>query len=137
MVSGQKGNARMAQHYKQLIAWQKAMAMVTEAYRLTRELPREELYGLTSQMRRAAVSVPSNIAEGSGRRTTGEFVQFLGQSYGSLCELETQVLLACHLEYLTLKRAEIVLAQISEVGRIVNGLIASLIKGKQPPRSGH
>jgi four helix bundle protein len=116
----------MAQHYKQLIAWQKAVAMVTEAYRLTRDFPREEMYGLVSQIRRAAVSVPSNIAEGSGRRTTGEFIQFLGQSYGSLCELETQVIIAGHLGYVVQQSVNGFLEQVSEVGRIINGLISSL-----------
>ena len=90
----------MAQHYRQLVAWQKAMVMVTDAYKLTAMFPLDEIYGLTSQLRRAAVSVPSNIAEGQGRRTTNEFKQFLGQSYGSLCELETQMTIANNLGYI-------------------------------------
>jgi four helix bundle protein len=96
----------VAQHYRQLIAWQKAIVMVTDTYRLTSGFPREEIYGLTSQMRRAAVSVPSNIAEGAGRRTSGEFVQALGHAYGSLCELETQVTIAGNLSYLDGTRVE-------------------------------
>jgi four helix bundle protein len=116
----------MVQHYRQLIAWQKAMDMVTDSYRLTRDFPREELYGLTSQIRRSAVSVPSNIAEGSGRRSTGEFTQFLGHAYGSLCELETQVLIAGNLGYLNQQNSSSFLERTAEVGRIVNGLLSSL-----------
>ncbi len=100
--------------------------MVTDAYQLTRDFPREETYGLTNQMRRAAVSVPSNIAEGSGRRSKGEFVQFLGNSYGSLCELETQVIVAGNLGYVSPDASKGFLEQTAEVGRIINGLISSL-----------
>ncbi|HEY4328719.1 MAG TPA: four helix bundle protein [Phycisphaerae bacterium] len=116
----------MVQHYRQLIAWQKAVSMVTDAYRLTKDFPREEIYGLTSQIRRSAVSVPSNIAEGSGRRSTGEFLQFLGHSYGSLCELETQIIIAGNLGYLAQENLNTFLNQAAEVGRILNGLISSL-----------
>ena len=116
----------MVQHYRQLIAWQKAIDMVVNAYHLTSRFPREELYGLTSQLRRAAVSVPSNIAEGSGRRTPGEFVHFLGNSYGSLCELETHVIIAGRLTYLPTAEVQGFLDQTAEVGRITNGLISSL-----------
>jgi four helix bundle protein len=116
----------MAQHYRQLIAWQKAMTMVTDAYRLTQDFPREEIYGLTSQIRRAAVSVPSNIAEGAGRRTSGEFIQSLGHAYGSLCELETQIIIAGNLLYLDQPAVSAFLDQSAEVGRIINGLLSSL-----------
>ena len=116
----------MVQHYRQLIAWRKAIAMVDEIYRMTHAFPREEIYGLTSQMRRAAISVPSNIAEGQGRQSKGEFIQFLGQAYGSLLEVETQTTIACNLGYLDPEHADDVLSQTSEVGRIINGLIASL-----------
>jgi len=119
----------MAQHYRQLIAWQKAVTMVTDTYRITREFPREEIYGLTSQIRRAAVSVPSNIAEGAGRRSTGEYVHFLGNSYGSLCELETQIIIAGNLGYLAADMSQKFLEQTAEVGRITNGLISSLATG--------
>ena len=116
----------MVQHYRQLIAWQKALAMVTDVYSLTKSFPREEIYGLTNQMRRAAVSVPSNIAERSGRRTTGEFMQFLGHSYGSLCELETQIVIGVNLGFADPRDADVLLEQTAEVGRSINGLIASL-----------
>jgi four helix bundle protein len=77
--------------YTDLIAWQKAIALVTSIYAATRTFPKEEIYGLTSQMRRAAVSIPSNIAEGQGRGSTNEFIHFLGTAKGSLFELQTQV----------------------------------------------
>lgn len=80
--------------YRDLIAWQKSIDFVTEIYRCTRTFPKEETYGLMSQLRRAAVSVPSNIAEGHARLTTGEFRQFLGQSLGSLTEIESQIQIA-------------------------------------------
>ena len=113
-------------HYQQLIAWQKAIALVTEIYSATRSFPRDEIYGLTSQIRRAAVSVPSNIAEGQGRATRGEFLQFLGHARGSLCELETQTVIAANLHYLTDDQSDALSSSITEVGRILSGLIASL-----------
>jgi four helix bundle protein len=79
--------------YRELIAWQKSVELVTEIYSITKEFPRDEIYGLTSQLRRSAVSVPSNIAEGQGRATKGEFIQFLGHARGSLFELETQIVI--------------------------------------------
>ena len=87
-------------NYKDLIVWQKAMDLAAEIHRLTRSFPREELYGLTSQIRRAAVSVPSNIAEGQARQSTAEFRNFLSISQGSLAEVETQLLLAQRFQYL-------------------------------------
>src|ERR1700722_13943641 len=88
------------QSYKELLVWQVAMGLVADVYRITRRFPREEVYGLTSQIQRSAVSVPSNIAEGQGRATRGEFIQFLGHSRGSLFELETQLTIAGELGYL-------------------------------------
>ena len=79
----------MARHYKELVVWQRAMALVTRVYRLTAGFPDNEKFGLVSQLRKAAVSVPSNIAEGQGRSTIGEFKQFLGHARGSLFEVET------------------------------------------------
>ncbi len=114
----------MKQHYKDLIAWQKAMDLVAEVYLATREFPTEERYGLVSQLRRAAVSIPSNIAEGQGRLTTGEFRHFLGQARGSLCEVETQLLIAHKLGFLA--DVQPILLRLAEVGRILNGLISSL-----------
>jgi four helix bundle protein len=112
--------------YQELIAWQKAIALVTEIYSITSAFPQNEIYGLTSQLRRAAVSIPSNIAEGQGRATQGEFIQFLCHARGSLYEVETQVVIARNLRYLTLEQQESVLGALSELGRILNGLIASL-----------
>jgi four helix bundle protein len=125
VVSGQQ-EMSMGQGYKDLVAWQKAMELVTEVYRATGTFPKEELYGLTSQLRRAAVSVPSNIAEGQGRQSTGEFRQFLGQARGSLLELETQLMIGRSLAFLPPKKAEELLASTAELGRILNGLMQSL-----------
>ena len=126
--------------YRELIAWQKAMDFAAEVYRVTRYFPKDELYGLTSQLRRASVSIPSNIAEGQGRQTTGEFRQFLGHARGSLLETETQILLSERLGYLEHETMKKLLAQASEVGRIVNGLMSSL-KGSHrqdwPLTTGH
>ena len=80
---------RMVMSYRDLVAWNKAMELVTEIYRMTHNFPKEELFGLMSQLRRAAVSIPSNIAEGKGRLSKGEFRQFLGNARGSLAEVET------------------------------------------------
>jgi len=114
------------QSYRELIAWQKAMDFTAEVYRATRSFPKDELYGVTSQLRRASVSIPSNIAEGQGRQSTGEFRQFLGHARGSLLETETQILLSERLEYLDRGTAENLLGQAAEVGRILNGLMNSL-----------
>ncbi len=113
-------------HYSELIAWQKAMDLVVTVYRLTGSFPKSEAYGLTSQMRRAAVSVPSNIAEGQGRSTTKDFVHFLHIARGSLQELETQVILAVRLEFLSETTQPEFLSKTTEISRILNGLIRSL-----------
>ena len=117
--------------YRDLIAWQKAMLLVAEVYRLTAGFPREEVYGLKSQLRRASVSVPSNIAEGHGRATRGEYVQFLCHARGSLCELETQIILSQQLGYVTQEQEREALARADEVGRILNGVILSLERKKR------
>jgi four helix bundle protein len=83
--------------YKDLVVWQKSITLVKLVYQLTRSFPADEKFGLVSQMRRAAVSAPSNLAEGHARNTTGEFVQFISHAEGSLAELETQVILAVEL----------------------------------------
>ena len=112
--------------YRDLVAWQKAMDLVERVYVASAVFPREEQYGLTAQLRRAAVSVPSNIAEGQGRRSSDdEFVRFLQISVGSLCELETQLELAVRLKFLTKPQAVDLRACSDEVGRLVNGLIRS------------
>jgi len=116
------------QSYRELTAWQKAMDFAASIYKVTRAFAKEEIYGVTSQLRRAAVSIPSNIAEGQGRQTTGEFRQFLGHARGSLLETETQILLSERLEYLDKKTTEMLLEQAAELGRILNGLMRSLEK---------
>ena len=117
--------------YQDLIAWQKAIALVTEIYKASSSFPRDEIYGLTSQLRRAAVSVPSNVAEGQGRATSGEFIQFLCHARGSLFELETQVIVAHNLNYLSDAQREELITRISELGRILNGLITSVQRRKE------
>ena len=115
----------MGQSYRDLVAWNKAMDLVMEIYRLTHNFPREEIFGLMSQLRRSAVSIPSNIAEGQGRLSKGEFRNFLGNARVSLSELETQVLIAEKLSFLQKSDAADLLDLTAEVGRILNGLIAS------------
>jgi four helix bundle protein len=112
--------------YRDIIAWQKAMDLVEAIYKATQAFPRDELYGLTSQTRRAAVSVPSNIAEGQGRKTTREFLQHLSIAHGSLNELETQVLIARRLLYVDEDRTRHLMSLAAEVGRLINGLRSSL-----------
>jgi four helix bundle protein len=107
-----------------LKAWQAAMALVKEVYAVTCSFPREEVYGLTSQMRRAAVSVPSNIAEGAARSSTREFIQFLTVARGSLSELETQFFISRELGYIhDTGKLE---SAIEELFRIIGGLVESL-----------
>ena len=116
----------MGESYRDLIAWRKAMDLVTEIYRVTRTFPRDELYGLTNQLRRAAVSVPSNIAEGQARFSQKEFHHFLSQARGSLVEIETQLMIAQNLEYLSPHQVASLLDKAAELGKVLNGLIASI-----------
>ncbi|MGE0682723.1 MAG: four helix bundle protein [Candidatus Binatia bacterium] len=111
------------QNYRDLVAWQQAMDLVDLIYRLTKGFPREEVYGLTSQLRRAAVSVPSNIAEGQGRRSKAEFRKFLAIAHGSIREVETQVMIACRQGYLTQEQETEALALASRTGRLIQGLL--------------
>jgi four helix bundle protein len=110
----------MAGNYRDLQAWRSAMDLVLDIYRCTRTFPRDETYDLTSQMRRAAVSIPSNIAEGKGRYSQKELIQFLFRARGSLLELETQILIARQLEYLDETRSRQLTAKSQELGRILN-----------------
>ncbi len=112
--------------YQELETWQVAMKLVAEVYRVTKDFPREEIYGLTNQLRRAAVSVPSNIAEGQGRDSTKEFLHHLAIARGSLYEAETQLLIAKQLEYLKQPDADSLSAMIASIGRLINGLARSL-----------
>ncbi len=113
----------MSDSYRDLIAWQKAKSVALEVYRCTRRFPKNELYGLSSQMRRAAVSVPSNIAEGKGRFSRKEFLQFLYHARGSLLELQTQLSIARDLDYMDLVAFKSLELETEELGRILNGLI--------------
>jgi four helix bundle protein len=115
-----------ANRYQDLRAWQRAIELVERVYSITSRLPQEEIFGLKSQMRRCAVSVPSNIAEGQGRATRGEFQQFLGHARGSLYELETQIVIAAKLGYLSAVDEDSLLSESRDLGRMLNALIASL-----------
>lgn len=114
------------QSYRELIVWQKAMELVKLVYDLTRKFPKEELFGLTSQIRKAVVSVPSNIAEGQGRRSTKEFLRHLSIAYGSLLETETQTIVAEMQNYISSEESSEVLQKAAEVGRLTSGLVNSL-----------
>ena len=118
----------MLKHYRELKVWQKAYNLCLDIYKVTKDFPKEERYGLTSQIRRSAVSIPSNIAEGYGRKTTQEYIHFLYIAYGSNCELETQVLLSIDLRYLKKKDSVRIKEGIEEVERMLKGLINSLKK---------
>ncbi len=108
--------------HRDLQVWQKAMQFVTDIYRETGTFPRSETYGLTNQLRRAAVSVPSNIAEGCGRSSKKEFAQFLCHARGSLLEVETQLEIAQNLGYISNQNARELLSKTNEIGRMLNGL---------------
>lgn len=114
--------------YKELLVWQKSMNLVTNVYNCIKVFPKEEIYGLAGQLRRAVVSVPSNIAEGQGRDSTKEFVHHLSIAYGSLMEVETQLQIAANLNYLNQAEVDKLLEQAAEVGRLLNGLSRSLRK---------
>ena len=116
----------MIKNYKELKVWQKSYQLCLEVYRVTKGFPKEELYGLTSQMRRAALSIPCNIAEGYGRKTTPEYISSLYIAYGSTCELETQTVLAGDLAYIKNDRIFKLQSDIGEVERMVKALIKSL-----------
>lgn len=112
--------------YRDLVAWQKSMRLMLGVYRLTETFPKHELYGLSQQLRRSAVSIPSNVAEGSSRRSTQEFLRFLNIACGSLAELETQLSAAAMLEYMDTATEANMLNQAEEVSRILHGLYKSL-----------
>jgi four helix bundle protein len=112
--------------YRDLRVWQDAMTLAESCYRLTRQFPRDELFGLTSQIRRAAASIPANVAEGHGRESTGNFVQSLRVAQGSLKELETHLLLAERIGILPTPELEMVLGRCESLGKMVRALIRSL-----------
>lgn len=112
--------------YSELVVWQKAMDLVTEIYKITGSFPIEERFGLSSQARRAAVSIPSNIAEGHGRKSTGAYLNHLSIAYGSLMELETQLQIAYRLTFIQEENTVILLKQTNEIGKMLSGLKKSL-----------
>ena len=114
------------QSYKDFQVWQRAMDLTVEIYKLVKLLPKEETYALSYQMRRAVVSIPSNIAEGQGRNSTKEFINFLTISRGSQNELETQLQICIRLNYITEKDAKNALNLCEEIGKMLNSLIKKL-----------
>ena len=119
----------MGRSYRDLIAWQKSVAFVTQIYVSTQSFPQQERFGLTGQLRRAAVSIPSNIAEGQARSSPREFHHFLSNARGSLAEIESQLQIALNLGYLKADQGKSLLVQAEQVGRLLTGLMAS-IKGR-------
>jgi four helix bundle protein len=115
--------------FKELIAWQKAMQLAIAVYKGSSRFPREEIFGLRQQLRKSAVSVPSNIAEGQCRQTTADFLRFLSIAYGSLGELETQLILARELGFMDDATSKDLVDRASEVGKLINGLSRSLNSG--------
>jgi four helix bundle protein len=121
----------MSGSYRDIKAWQKAIDLVLEIYTSTRNFPKEELYGLASQLRRAAVSVASNIAEGKGRCTDKEFLLFLHHARGSIFEVETQLIIAGKLGYITRAEVEQMGSAAGEIARMLNGLIKAIKCGSE------
>ena len=109
--------------HKDLDVWKKSVSLVTSIYEVTKTFPKDEVYGLTNQIRRSSVSIPSNIAEGSARQGDKEFAHFLYISLGSLSELETQLIIASSLNYLSLKDYDSVITSLEEIRRMLLGLI--------------
>ena len=116
----------MIRTYQDLLVWQRSRELVKNVYLLTKEFPAEERYGLTSQTQRAAISVPSNIAEGFGRKSNQEFKRFLLISFGSLTELQTQITLAGDLEYIKDQEVQSINNEIDEICKMINGLLKKL-----------
>ena len=112
--------------YRDLEVWQKAMDMVVDCYILAKQFPKLEVYGLVSQLQRAIVSVPANIAEGQGRRHTREYLNHLSIAYGSLMEVETHLQIAARLFYIETSTLDAALKKSAEVGRMLNGLMLSI-----------
>src|SRR3954462_10015866 len=118
------------QNYKDLVVWQKGIALAKAIYKLTSKFPSEEKFGLVAQMRRAAVSIPSNIAEGQARHTTGEFIQFISHAEGSVAELETQFILSIQLGFSQAEQTKPALSLLDDIRRMLNGLRRKLSAGK-------
>ena len=141
MDSDERGSVRIngregvlgRQGYRELVAWQKGMELVTAVYQATSAWPREEQFGLTTQVRRAAVAIPSNLAEGHGRTGSREFAHHVSIAFGSLCELETQLLIADQLGYATSEATADLTALVAHIRRLLLGLLRSL-KSTPTPR---
>lgn len=116
--------------YRDLVVWQEAMTLVTQVYGMTRAFPKSEIFALTSQLQRAAVSVPANIAEGNGRQSRLEYLHHLAIARGSLAELDTLLILAQRLGYIQHQQLDALTSQVITVGRLLNALIRSL---SRPP----
>ncbi len=116
----------MIKSYRDLLVWQRSMELVYEVYRLVKRLPKEELYALSSQIRRSVVSVPSNIAEGQQRKSTREFIQFLSIARGSVAELQTQLLICVGLNYLTENDISEAMQLTVEINKMLNSIILKL-----------
>lgn len=123
------------QTYRDLMVWQKSMDLVVEIYRLATLFPQAEIFGLTSQIRRAVVSIPANIAEGYGHLHRGNYLRHLSIARGSLLEVETLLQIAVRLDYLSRDQAKSAWGSLQEVGRVMNRLIRSLEKSDQKPES--
>ena len=113
---------KKTQTYTDLVVWQKGIALAKQTYAITAKFPAEENFGLVSQMRRAAVSIPSNIAEGQARHTTGEFIQFISHAEGSVAELNTQLILAVELKFCSERKAAPASGLMEDLRRMLNGL---------------
>ena len=118
------------QSFRNLIVWQKALKLAIEAYQVSKKFPKEELYGLTSQIRRAAFSIPANIAEGYARRHLGEYLQFLGIAFGSGAELETELIIAKEIGLLSINDFSKLMQLLDEVMKMLNALMNSLKRTK-------
>jgi four helix bundle protein len=118
--------------YQDLEVWQKAMDLVVMCYKVTKNFPKSEAYGLASQLQRAAVSIPANIAEGRERKYSKEFIKHLSIAYSSLAELETHLQIAQRLDYISTEKTQSLLETTAEIGRMLNGLRKSLEKRNEP-----
>lgn len=123
--------------YKDLEVWRKSISNVKEIYLLTKKFPKEEAFGLTSQIRRSAVSIAANIAEGSGRKSQQEFIRFLNIAYGSLCELETHIIIAYEIEIINKKELDRFLKNLEIIAKMLSGLKNSLANNSKHKTNNH
>ena len=114
--------------FRDLIIWQRGINLVKEVYKETQNFPKQELYGLTNQIRRSAISIPSNVSEGHIRQHRAEFRQFLSMALGSLAELETQIIISRELNYISNEKSENLIDQMNSLGKMIRGLMKKLTK---------